>query len=140
MSDRLERRAREARTRALIRSWEYRQRHHAKGVWFRLRRLLAGARAAFAVPEAEARRLVAEGHRPEPVGEELEPPKTILFVTRERLEGIAERRELPVRLGSELLAARFLVLVAFEEEAGSGPAGDGARQTAGPPPGSRSTT
>ena len=37
----------------------------------------------------EARRLVEEGYEPEAVGEELEAPKTLVFVPAERLELIA---------------------------------------------------
>jgi hypothetical protein len=36
-----ERRVREQHARMLVRSLDYRQRRHARGVWFRLRRVLA---------------------------------------------------------------------------------------------------
>ena len=97
-----------------MRAWEFRQRHHAKGAWYALRRLLADAREAYALPEAVARVLLAEGHRPAPAGERLNPPKTILFLAASRLEAIAEKRPLPVRLGAELLGARFIALIRFE--------------------------
>jgi hypothetical protein len=113
MSEALERRARQVRSRLLLRGWQFRQRHHAAGVWFRLRRLLADASAAYAIPEAEAHLLVAEGHVPEPVGDELEPPKVILFVSPERLARIEGAGEVPLRLGGELLAARHLALLRF---------------------------
>lgn len=111
MSEVLERRARQMRSRLVRRAWEYRQRHHAAGVWFRLRRLLADASAAYVISEAAARQLVDEGHAPEPVGAELEPPKLLLFVAPERVARIAGAREIPVRLGGEQLAARHPALV-----------------------------
>jgi hypothetical protein len=109
-----ERRLRELRSRALVRAFDYRQRRHARGVWFRLRRVLAGASAAYALPAAEGQRLVAEGHRPEPVGQELEPPRLILLVTAERVARIAAARPLEMRLSAELLSAECLALVPFE--------------------------
>jgi len=112
--DALEVRARKVRTRAAIRAWEYRQRHHAKGVWFRLRRLLALSASAWSIPEAEADRLLAEGYEPDPVGALLEPPKVLLVVPEDRLSKVADHTAVPLRLGSELLAARFLALVPFE--------------------------
>ncbi len=111
MSELLERRARGARNRAALRAWEYRQRRHAKGVWFRLRRVLMNAEAAYAVSEKEARRLLDEGLLPEPVGGDLEPPKTLIFINRESLKEIEGRRKIPISLGHEFLEARWLVLV-----------------------------
>ena len=113
-----ERRLRELRSRVLVRAFEYRQRRHAGGVWFRLRRLLTFAREAYVLSRSEAERLIAEGHQPEPVGRELEPARVILCVPRERLEGIASARPLAVRLSAEMLSAEFLALVPFEGEAG----------------------
>ena len=110
----LEQRARQFRSRILVRSWEYRQRHHARGVWFRLRRVLTDAREAYAVAREDAETLVAEGHRPEPVGQELQPPKLIVFAPAALIERIASARPLEVRLSAELLAAECLVLVPFE--------------------------
>jgi len=110
----LERRLRQMRSRLLVRSWEYRQRRHARGVWFRLRRVLADAREAYVVPAGEFERLVAEGHRPEPVGDELAPPKRILFIAADRIARIASARPVAVRLSAELLAAECLALVPFE--------------------------
>ncbi len=115
MTESLHRRVRQMRSRAQIRRWEYRQRHHAKGVWYRLRRLLADAQSAFEISAGDAAVLTSEGVRPEPVGAELEPPKTILFVQRGRLERIARRTPLPVDLGAELLGARCIALVRFED-------------------------
>ncbi len=114
MSESLHRRARDIKARALVRSFEYRQRNQAGGVWFRLRRILVDARQAWTIPEQEAARLLAEGLRPEAVGAELEPPKAILFVPLERLQAVPDRVELPLRLGPELLAARWIALVRFE--------------------------
>ena len=71
MSATLERRVRQYRSRMLIRAFDYRQRHHAAGVWFRLRRLLAGTSQAYVVSENEAAQLRQEGFRVEPVGGEL---------------------------------------------------------------------
>ena len=56
--ERLRRRAAEVRARSAIRRWEYRQRHNAKGTWFRLRRVLADARQVFATSEAVVQRIV----------------------------------------------------------------------------------
>jgi hypothetical protein len=64
-------RARLVRTRSAIRHWEYRQRHLAAGVWFRLRRVLADASAAYAIAEEDAYRLGAEGYVSEACGAEL---------------------------------------------------------------------
>lgn len=110
----LEQRARQFRSRILVRSWEYRQRDHARGVWFRLRRVLTDAREAYAVAREDAEALVAEGYRPEPVGQELQPPKLIVFAPAAQIERIASAHPLEVRLSSELLAAECLVLVPFE--------------------------
>jgi hypothetical protein len=108
-----ERRLREMRSRVLVRAFEYRQRRHARGVWFRLRRVLAFAKEARVLPREEAERLIDEGYRPEPVGRELEPPRIIMFVPAERMARIASARPLAVRLSAELLSAECLALVPF---------------------------
>ena len=113
MSRRLERRLRQVRSRVAVRAWAYRQRHHAKGMWLRLRRVLAEAQSAYVIAGSEAEKLVAEGFRPEPVGTELQPPKVILFVPAERAAQIAGAREIPVRLGAALLEAPALALIRF---------------------------
>ena len=113
MSTPLEKRAMEVRSRAALRAWEYRQRNHARGVWYRFRRVLTDAESAYAVTEEEANRLLARGMRAEPVGEEFEPPRTLIFVSPEELEGIAWQKEVPLTLGPELLATRRLILVRF---------------------------
>jgi hypothetical protein len=109
-----ERRLRELRSRVLVRSFDYRQRRHARGVWFRLRRTLTFAREVYALPPDEVKQLLAEGHRPEPVSRELEPPRVILFVAAARVARIASARPLAVRLSAELLSAEGLALVPFE--------------------------
>lgn len=117
MSPTQERRLREMRSRVLTRAFDHRQRRHARGVWFRLRRVLAYAREAYVVPAEEANRLIAEGYRPDPVGQELAPARVILLVPRERVAGIAAARPLPVRLNAEMLSAECLALVPFDDEA-----------------------
>jgi len=109
----LEKRLREFRSRVLIRDWTWRQRRHARGVWFRFRRVLADAREAYVIPRDEAMKLIAEGHRPEPVGEEIEPPRVLLFVSAERVARIPGARSVAVRLDAELLQAECLALLRF---------------------------
>ena len=94
MRDGLHTRARRVRARASVRAWEYRQRNHSNGVWFRLRRVLADAESAFAIPCSAVERLEREGFRRESVGTEIEPQKVILFVPAARLEEIPEKRPL----------------------------------------------
>ncbi|HSK08141.1 MAG TPA: hypothetical protein VK911_01085 [Vicinamibacterales bacterium] len=121
MTPALERRLRAHRARVLIRSFDYRQRHHARGVWFRLRRVLADASAAYVVSEEDAQRLIAEGHRIEPVGGELQPPKLILRAPGSRVARLASAQPVPVRLGAPLLAASRLVITPFETDAARDP-------------------
>ncbi|MGH2400551.1 MAG: hypothetical protein ACRDF6_11985 [bacterium] len=116
--DRMRARARAARTRAQIRSWSYRQRNLAAGVWFRLRRVLADARAAYHISDEDARRLVAEGYRPEACGGEVAPEKTILFVDERRLSKVETRRSIPVSLGQDFMAARSIALIRFDSAGG----------------------
>jgi hypothetical protein len=85
-------------------------------MWYRLRRLLTDASAAYALTEQTARELVAEGHRPDPVGERMEPPKIILWASAKRLDSIADKRRIPVRLSSDFLSARYVALVRFPDE------------------------
>jgi hypothetical protein len=109
----LHRRAERVRSRAAVRAWEYRQRRHARGAWGQLRRLLALSSAAYTIPDDVALRLLDEGHEPDPVGNELEPRKTILCLPPHKLELVDGAREVPVRLGPEILIARSLVLIPF---------------------------
>ena len=112
--ERMHRRAAQVRARSATRRWEYRQRHHAKGTWFRLRRVLAESRLVFVTSETVAGQLLAEGFSAEPVGAELFPPKTLIAVPAARAEQLVESKAIPVRLNAELLAARFLVLVFWD--------------------------
>ncbi len=117
MSTLQERRLRELRSRILVRAFDHRQRRHARGVWFRLRRVLTFAREAYVLSPDDAKRLLAEGHRPEAVSRELEPPRVILFVPAARVASISSARRLAVRLSAELLSAECLALVPFETRA-----------------------
>jgi hypothetical protein len=119
-----ERRLRERRARLLIRAWDYRQRDLARGVWFRLRRVLADAREAYVITRAEGERLSAEGGLVEPVGRELQPPRLILFTPAGRVSRIEGARAIPVRLSAELLEAECLALVRFRS---TGPDGGDAK-------------
>jgi hypothetical protein len=112
-SDALHRRARAIRARALVRQWEYRQRDLAKGVWYRFRRALVDAAEAYAIPSEEAERLRREGHVALPVGDELEPPKVMFFVSPARLAEIEGRQRIPLHLDDRLLGARYVALVRF---------------------------
>jgi hypothetical protein len=113
MSHVLERRLRQLRSRILVRSWEYRQRRHARGAWFRLRRLLADAADAYAISPEATRDLLAEGFRPEPAGAEFHPPKVILVIPRGRAARIADARPVALRLAGDLLPADHIALVPF---------------------------
>jgi hypothetical protein len=115
-----ERRLRELRSRWLVRGFAHRQRRHARGVWPRLRRVLAFASEAYALPRGEAERLIAEGHRPDPVGRELEPSRIIFFLSAERVAEIPSARPLAVRLSAELLSTECLALVPFHDDTGAG--------------------
>ena len=114
MTPSYESRIREYRRRVLVRSWEYRQRHHAHGTWFRLRRALADASAAFVISGEDARRLAAEGHPVLPVGAEFDPPKLIVVVPAARIAQTASARPIVVRLSADLLSAEGLALTLFE--------------------------
>jgi hypothetical protein len=118
--DRMWARAREVRARAAVRRWSYRQRDHAGGVWFRLRRVLADAKAAYTISDEDARRLVAEGYRPEACGSEITPEKMILFVDEARLSAVASRRAIPIGLGPDFLTASAVALVAFASRSHDG--------------------
>lgn len=109
----IERRLRQLRSRVLVRSWAYRQRRHAQGVWFALRRVLAEASAAYVVSAEDMQRLAEEGHQTEPAGCALQLPKIIVFASPDRVARIAGAQPVPVRLGGDQLAAEHLVLVRF---------------------------
>jgi hypothetical protein len=116
---RLHQRARQVRLNAAVKRWEYRQRHNAAGVWFRLRRVLSDAKSAWRLSEQDALRLIAEGYVPDPVGDQLEPRTVILFVPEERLETVASRKEVGLRLGADLLQSRFLALARWPDPGAS---------------------
>ena len=120
--DKLHRRVKAARAADTLRRFEYRQRNHARGVWFRLRRLLSQAATAWEIGEEDARRLLDEGVRPRRVGLEIEPRIRIFPISEERLQTLTRRRPLETRLSAELLAARDLALVLWPQEKADDPA------------------
>lgn len=120
MSAALEQRVRQYRSRMLVRAWDYRQRHHARGVWYRLRRLLADTSHAYVVSSDAAALLRTEGFAVEAVGYAVEPPKTIVCAPQTRVANLASAREVPVSLGGDLLSAECLVLVPFDGAPESG--------------------
>lgn len=99
--------------RARVRRWEYRQRNLAHGAWTRFRTALAHALEAYAIDDATAAALVAEGFTADDRGRGLEPPRTIVWITAERAARLADARPIALRLDAELLAARCLALVPF---------------------------
>jgi hypothetical protein len=106
-------RVKAVRARALIRRWEYRQRNLAHGAWDRFRTGLAHARDAYAIDEATAIALLAEGFVADERGLGLEPPRTMVWITAERAAGLIDARPLVLRFDATLLAARCLALVPF---------------------------
>jgi len=106
-------RVKAVRARALIRRWEYRQRNLAHGAWGRFRAALTHARDAYAIDDATAAALLAEGFAADDRGRGLEPPRTLVWITEERAARLADARPLALRLDAELLAARCLALVPF---------------------------
>ena len=121
LMDVLHQRVQGLRERAVMRSWEYRQRTHSRGVWYRLRRTLVDAAEVWIVDDRDADRLQSLGHLAVPVGRELNPPKRMFFVTRTQLESVSSALRIPVRLGLELLEARDLVLIAHDATAAPPP-------------------
>jgi len=77
-------RVKAVRARARVRRWEYRQRNLAHGAWDRFRAALAHAREAYAIDDATAAALLAEGFAADERGRGLEPPRTIVWITTER--------------------------------------------------------
>ena len=114
MSDGLHRRARQQRSRIVVRRFEYRRRNTSAGVWYRLRRVLADARLAFVVSAEDAEALHDLGCETARVGAELVPEKSILWATEEQVSALPSAVRVPVRLGPELLGARHLALVRFD--------------------------
>ena len=113
--ERMRARAHAVRTHAQVRAWKYRQRNLAAGVWFRLRRMLADAKAAYAISDEDAGRLLAEGYEPAACGREVVPAKDVVFVDERRLDRVESRRLIPVDLGPAFLAASTIALVRFDE-------------------------
>lgn len=101
------------RARARVRRWEYRQRNLAHGAWDRYRTALAHAREAYALDDATAAALLAEGFVADDRGRGLEPPRTLIWITAERASRLEGARSIALRLDAELLAARNLALVPF---------------------------
>lgn len=110
----LERRVKEIRARARVRRWEYRQRDLANGAWARFREALAQAQHGYAIDEATERALLDEGFSSDARGSLLEPPRTLIWIPRERAVQLVGARPLVLRLDAELLAARRLALVSFD--------------------------
>jgi hypothetical protein len=106
-------RVKAVRARARVRRWEYRQRNLAHGAWARFRTALAHAREAYAIDDATAAALIAEGFIIDDRGGGLEPPRTIVWITAERASRFTGARPIALRLDAELLAARCLALVPF---------------------------
>jgi hypothetical protein len=106
-------RVKAVRARARVRRWEYRQRNLAHGAWDRFRAALAHAREAYVIDDATAAALVDEGYASDDRGRGLEPPRTLIWVTTDRVAGLRDARPIELRLGAELLAARCLALVPF---------------------------
>jgi hypothetical protein len=109
----LKERAKRVNEARLVRAWEYRQRHHSKGVWFRLRRTLVDAECLWTISDEEANRLEAEGFEPLSVGRELFPPKRIFVTQPGDIARLVLSEQLPVRISTPFLAARNLVLLPF---------------------------
>jgi hypothetical protein len=115
--ERLHSRIREARSRATVLKWEARQSTLARGVWYRLRRLLTFSRELWAVGDATMNELIASGFTVAPEGNQIEPPKRIVLLPPVHRDRLAGGRQLPLGLRHEFFAERNLVLVLWEEQA-----------------------
>jgi hypothetical protein len=120
-SEALHRRLQAIRSRAAIRRWEARRRDHAAGAWFRVPRLLAYSRTAWAISDADAEGLIAAGHSPDPAGLELEPQRRYFVVDETTLKALTSAREVALQASPELLACRTLALVPFDLSLEAGP-------------------
>jgi hypothetical protein len=126
-------RIRQARSRAAVLRWEARQSALARGVWYRLRRLLTFAAEMWSVDEETMDRLIASGSVPAPEGEQIDPAKRIVTLSRDRRDEIAGGRRLPVRMSPEFFAARNLVLIPWRHEPQRGrPRPEGGMLESGP--------
>jgi hypothetical protein len=112
--DRMRARLREIHARAAIQKWNYRQRNHAAGVWFRLRRVLADAKDAYVISPEDAATLIAEGYVAEPVGAELSPEKTLIFADGDRIDRLVSKNPILVRLSPDFLTSPAVALVPFD--------------------------
>ena len=111
--EKLTQRASAMKHRAALMGFEYRQRNHANGVWFHLRRALADSRRAYTISESVAQELLLEGAQKVEAGERLEPPKVIFVVSEKRMKAVSEKHPIAVRLGPEFLTAQFIALSPF---------------------------
>lgn len=107
-------RLRKMKQRLAVRAWEYRQRATSKGVWDRLRALLALSERALALDADAAEALVRAGARPHPVGAALEPPRQYFVLRPADASLVSGGREIPVRLDSGFLDEPRVALVLFE--------------------------
>jgi MoxR-like ATPase len=86
--------------------------------WDRFRTALAHAREAYAIDDATAAALLAEGYQADDRGRGLEPPRTLVWITAERAAALVAPRSIELRLDAQLLAARWLAVVPFEGPTG----------------------
>ena len=87
---------------------------HARGVWFRLRRVLALAQGGLRSSRAtEAERLIAEGHPADPVGGSSCRRGSSSSSPRSGSRGSREPGPAAVRLSADVLGAEALALVPF---------------------------
>jgi hypothetical protein len=110
------RRVKAIHARARVLRWEYRQRNLAQGAWGRFRAALAHAERAFAIDEATAELLVAQGFSTDVGGRGLVPARTLVWITNERADALVDAREIALRLDADLLAAPCLALVPFRDD------------------------
>jgi hypothetical protein len=107
-------RVKAVRARARVRRWEYRQRNLAHGAWGRFRAALAHAQEAYILDDETAQALIGEGNIVDERGRGLEPPRTLIWITADRVARFQAARPVELRLDAELLAARYLALIPFE--------------------------
>ena len=108
----LHRRARQARSRYLVRQREYRERDLAGGVWAKLQAELALTERAYRIDEATARALESAGRPPLEAGLHLSPELAAYVLSPAEVSGVELGNELRVGL-PELLHAGRVVLVRF---------------------------
>lgn len=106
-------RARAVRSRALVRSFAYRQRNLAAGVWVELRMVLAMTRSAYVLSDEAAARLESEGVAPLAVGLRVQPNVRLYLVGSARLAMLEHGPEIPVRLDDRLIRSGAVALVSF---------------------------